>query len=119
MTGALYILSGVRVAERNDQEAGTKGSDVRTNGECVGTRYGVMMWDIYRKRGERRKAERVPKPSSGTRLRNGYGKPSEFWGQSLGTGLGNGCSGMDLNTRLLLQSSSSVALKPKILRLIP
>jgi hypothetical protein len=38
--------------ERNDQAAGTKGSDIRTNGACVGTRYGMMMWDIYRKRGE-------------------------------------------------------------------
>jgi hypothetical protein len=28
--------------ERNDQVAGTKGSDVRTTGECVGTRYGVI-----------------------------------------------------------------------------
>jgi hypothetical protein len=29
-----------------------KGSDVRTNGDCVGTRYGGMMRDIYRKRGK-------------------------------------------------------------------
>jgi hypothetical protein len=32
--------------ERNHQVAKTKGSDIRTNGECVGARYGVMMWDI-------------------------------------------------------------------------
>jgi hypothetical protein len=51
------MITGVRVAERNDQVSGTKGSDVRTNGECMGTRYRVMMRDIYRKRGERRKAE--------------------------------------------------------------
>ena len=43
------MITGVQVAERNDQVAGTKGSNVRTNGECVGTRYGVMMRDIYRK----------------------------------------------------------------------
>jgi hypothetical protein len=55
------MILGVRVAERNDQVAGTKGSGVRTNGDCMRTRYGVMMRDIYRKRGERRKAERVPK----------------------------------------------------------
>jgi hypothetical protein len=36
------MITGVRVAERNDQVAGTKGSDIRTNGECVGTRYGVL-----------------------------------------------------------------------------
>jgi hypothetical protein len=36
------MITGVRVAERNDQVAGTKGSDVRTNGEYVGTRYGVI-----------------------------------------------------------------------------
>jgi hypothetical protein len=46
------MITGVRVAERNNQVAGTKGSDVRTNGECVGTRYGTMMRDISRKRGE-------------------------------------------------------------------
>jgi hypothetical protein len=67
MTGALYMITGVRVMERNDQVAGTKGSDVRTNGEYVGTRYGVMMWDIYRKREERGKAERVPKLRLGNR----------------------------------------------------
>jgi hypothetical protein len=43
------MITGVRVAERNDQVAGTKGSNVRTNGECMGTRYGEMMRDIYRK----------------------------------------------------------------------
>jgi hypothetical protein len=43
------MIAGVRVAERNDQVAGTKGSDIRTNGDCVGTRYGGMMRDIYRK----------------------------------------------------------------------
>ena len=63
------MITGVRVAERNDQVAGMKGSDVRTNGECVGTRYGVMMRDIYRKRGERRKAERVPRLRLGNRTR--------------------------------------------------
>jgi hypothetical protein len=36
------MITGVRVAERNDQVAGMKGSDIRTNGECVGTRYGVL-----------------------------------------------------------------------------
>jgi hypothetical protein len=45
------MITGVRVAERNDQVAGMKGSDVRTNGEWVGTRNGVMMRDIYRKQG--------------------------------------------------------------------
>ena len=49
------MITGVQVVERNDQVAGTKGSDVRTNGDCVGTRYGMVMRDIYRKRGERRK----------------------------------------------------------------
>jgi hypothetical protein len=98
MTGALYMITGVRVAERNDQVAGTKGSDVRTNGECVGTRYGVMMQDIYRKRGERRKAERVRSRGTGTRLGNGYGKLSEFRSRGLGTGLGHRCSGTDLNS---------------------
>jgi hypothetical protein len=53
MTGALYMITGVRVMERNDQVAGTKGRDVRTNGDCMGNRYGMMMWDIYRKRGKR------------------------------------------------------------------
>jgi hypothetical protein len=36
------MITGVRVVGRNDQVAGTKGSDVRTNGDCVGTRYGVI-----------------------------------------------------------------------------
>jgi hypothetical protein len=85
------MITGVRVAERNDQVAGTKGSNVRTNGECVGTRYGEMRRDIYRrdiyrKRGETKesrasskaearepdsgmdkRAERVPEPKLGNR----------------------------------------------------
>jgi hypothetical protein len=36
------MITGVQVAERNNQVAGTKGSDIKTNGECVGTRYGVI-----------------------------------------------------------------------------
>jgi hypothetical protein len=36
------MITGVRVVGRNDQVAGTKGSDIRTNGECVGTRYGMI-----------------------------------------------------------------------------
>ena len=47
--GALYMITGVRVAERNDQVAGTKGK--RHHG-LRGTNYGVMMWDIFRKRGK-------------------------------------------------------------------
>jgi hypothetical protein len=43
------MITGVQVMERNDQVAGTKGSDVRTNGDCMGTRYGGMMRDIYGK----------------------------------------------------------------------
>jgi hypothetical protein len=60
------MITGVRVVERNDQVAGTKGSDVRTNGECVGTRYGVIYVG-----------------SEGNK-----GKPSEFRSRSSGTGLG-------------------------------
>jgi hypothetical protein len=60
------MITGVRVAERNDQVAGTKGSDVRTNGECMGTRYGMIY--IGSKGNE--------------------GKPSEFRSRSSGTGLG-------------------------------
>jgi hypothetical protein len=60
------MITGVRVAGRNDQVAGTKGSDVRTNGECVGTRYGVIYIG-----------------SEGNE-----GKPSEYRSRSLGTGLG-------------------------------
>ena len=44
------MITGVRVAERNDQVAGTKGK--RRHG-LRGTNYGVMMRDIYRKRGKR------------------------------------------------------------------
>jgi hypothetical protein len=60
------MITGVRVVERNDQVAGTKGSDVRTNGECVGTRYGVIYIG-----------------SEGNE-----GKSSEFRSRSSGTGLG-------------------------------
>jgi hypothetical protein len=60
------MITGVRVAERNDQVAGTKGSDVRTNEECVGTRYGMIYIG-----------------SEGNE-----GKPSEFRSRSSGTGLG-------------------------------
>jgi hypothetical protein len=60
------MITGVRVAGRNDQVAGTKGSDARTNGEWVGTRYGVI---YIGSEGKRRKAERVPKPKLGNRTR--------------------------------------------------
>jgi hypothetical protein len=61
------MITGVHVAERNDQVAGTKGSDVRTNGDCVGTRYGGMTRDIYRKRGERM-VSRVSSEAEGREL---------------------------------------------------
>jgi hypothetical protein len=60
------MITGVRVAGRNDQVAGTKGSDVRTNGECVGTRYGVI---CIGSEGNKGKPERVPKPKLGNRTR--------------------------------------------------
>jgi hypothetical protein len=78
------MITGVQVAERNDQVAGTKGSDVRTNGECVGTRYGMMMRDIYRKRGERREAERVPKPRLRSRTWEWMGKAEPVLEPKLG-----------------------------------
>jgi hypothetical protein len=60
------MITGVQVAGRNDQVAGTTGSDVRTNGEYVGTRYGTIYIG-----------------SEGNK-----GKPSEFRSRSSGTGLG-------------------------------
>jgi hypothetical protein len=66
MTGGLYMITGVRVAGRNNQVAGTKGSNVRTNGECVGTRSRMIYIG-----------------SEGNK-----GKPSEFQSRSSGTGLG-------------------------------
>jgi hypothetical protein len=47
------MITGVRVAERNDQTGRNRGSDIKTNGDCVGTRYEGVMRDIYRKRGKR------------------------------------------------------------------
>jgi hypothetical protein len=47
------MITGVRVAERNDQVGRNEGSNVRSNGDCVGARYGGMIWDIYRKQGKR------------------------------------------------------------------
>jgi hypothetical protein len=79
------MITGVRVAERNDQVAGTNGSDVRTNGECVGTRYGVI---YIGSEGNEGKLSEFRSRSSGTGLGNGYGKPSEFQNRSSGTGLG-------------------------------
>jgi hypothetical protein len=79
------MITGVRVAERNDQVAGTKGSDVRTNGDCVGTRYGMI---YIGNEGNEGKPSEFQSRSSGTGLGNGYGKPSEFRSRSSGTGLG-------------------------------
>jgi hypothetical protein len=79
------MITGVRVAGRNDQVAGTKGSDVRTNGECVGTRYGVI---YIGSEGNDGKPSEFRSLSSGTGLRNGCGKLSEFRSRSSGTGLG-------------------------------
>jgi hypothetical protein len=91
------MITGARAVERNDQVAGMKGSDVRTNGECVGTRYGVMMWDIYRKRGEQRKAKRVLKPRLGNRTREWMwkaerGRKPKLGNRTWGTGLNNSCA---------------------------
>jgi hypothetical protein len=79
------MITGVRVAERNDQVAGTKGSDVRTNGECMGTRYGVI---YIGSEGNEGWPSECRSQSSGTGLGNGCAKPSEFRSQSSGTGLG-------------------------------
>jgi hypothetical protein len=56
------------------RQVGTRGDEVRTNGDCVGTRYEGVMRDIYSR-------------GSGTGLGNRYRKPSEFQGQSSGTGM--------------------------------
>jgi hypothetical protein len=32
------------------RQVGTRGDKVRTNGDCVGTMYKEVMWDIYSKR---------------------------------------------------------------------
>jgi hypothetical protein len=71
--------------EKNDQVAGTKGSDIRTNGECVGTRYGVI---YIGSEGNEGMPSEFRSQSSGTGLGNGYGKPSEFRSRSSGTRLG-------------------------------
>jgi hypothetical protein len=80
------MITGVRVTERNDQIVGTKGSDIRTNGECVGTRYRVI---YIGSEGNEGKLSEFRSRSSGTGLGNGYGKPSGFQSQSSGTGLGD------------------------------